>query len=110
MLNLFQNLPLTLTLNALVKITPYMELNGKRLLLLNVFFMSQFNYCQLVWMCHNRTKNNKINKRCLRLIYNDKKSFFGELLEIVLSLFTIEILEPLLLKCIKYIMAFDQLS
>ena len=62
-----------------------MELNGKRLLLLNVFFMSQFNYCQLVWMCHNRTKNNKINRlheRCLRLIYNDKKSSFEQLLEI----------------------------
>ena len=52
-----------------------MELNGKRLLLLNVLFMSQFNYCQLVWMCHNRTNNNKINRlheRCHRLIHNDK--------------------------------------
>ena len=47
--------------------------------------MSQFNYCQLVCMCHNRTKNNKINKlheRCLCLIYNDKKSSFEQLLEI----------------------------
>ena len=47
--------------------------------------MSQFNYCQLVWMCHNLTKNNKINRlheRCLRLINNDKKSSFEELLEI----------------------------
>ena len=38
--------------------------------------MSQVNYCQLVWMCHNRTKNNKINRlheRRLRLIYNSKK-------------------------------------
>ena len=46
--------------------------------------MSQFNYCQLVWMCHNRTKNNKINRlheRCLRLTYNDKKSSFEQLLE-----------------------------
>ena len=36
-------------------------------------------------MCHNRTKNNKINRlheRCLRLIYNDKKSSFEQLLEI----------------------------
>ena len=39
-------------------------------------------------MCHNRTKNNKINRlheRCLRLTYNDKKSSFEELLEIVSS-------------------------
>ena len=35
-------------------------------------------------MCHNRTKNNTINKlheRCLRLLYNDKKSSFHDLLE-----------------------------
>ena len=62
-----------LKLNALARITPYMDLNKKRLLL-NAFFMSQFNYCQLVWMCHNRTKNNKTNRlheRCLRLMYNE---------------------------------------
>ena len=57
---------------------------AKRCLLVNAFFYSQFNYCQLVWMCHNRTNNNKINRlheRCLRLIYNDKKSSFKDLLE-----------------------------
>ena len=45
--------------------------------------MSQFNYGQLVWMCHNRSKN-KINRlhECLCLIYNCKKSSFEELLEI----------------------------
>ena len=35
-------------------------------------------------MCHNRTKNNKINRlheRCLRLLYSDKKSSFHDLLE-----------------------------
>ena len=35
-------------------------------------------------MCHNRTNNNKINRlheRCPRLIYNDKKSSFKDLLE-----------------------------
>ena len=35
-------------------------------------------------MCHNRTNNNKINRiheRCLRLIYNDKKSSFKDLLQ-----------------------------
>ena len=34
-----------LKLNASARITPYMDLNKKRLLL-NAFFMSQFNYCQ----------------------------------------------------------------
>ena len=35
-------------------------------------------------MCHTRTKNNKINRineRRLRLIYNDKKSNFENLLD-----------------------------
>ena len=70
-------------LNAISTITPYMDFVKTRLLV-NAFFYSQFNYCQLVWMCHNRTNNNKINRlheRCLRLIYNDKKSSFKDLLE-----------------------------
>ena len=44
----------------------------------------QFNYCPLIWMCHNRTNDRKINRlheRCLRIIYNDKQSSFIELLE-----------------------------
>ena len=35
-------------------------------------------------MCHNRTYNNKIKRlheKCLRLIYNDKRSSFEDLLE-----------------------------
>ena len=48
------------------------------------FFMSQFNYCPLVWMCHSRLMNNKINRlheKCLRIVYNDKTSSFVELLD-----------------------------
>ena len=70
-------------LNAISRITPYMDFNKKRLAI-NAFFSSQFNYCPLIWMCHNRTHNNKINKlheRCLRMIYNDKRSSFKDLLE-----------------------------
>ena len=73
-----------LQLNVLARIAPYMDLNKKRYLL-NAFFMSQFNYFQLVWMCHNRTKNNKVNRlheRCLCLTYSDKRFSFEELLEI----------------------------
>ena len=60
-----------------------MDFNKKRLNV-NAFFMAQFNYCPLIWMCHNRTYKNKINRlheRCLRLICNDKRSFFEDLLE-----------------------------
>ena len=57
---------------------------SKRRMPLNAYFISQFSYCPLVWMFHSRGKNNKINRiheRCLRIIYNDKKSTFYELLE-----------------------------
>ena len=32
-------------------------------------------------MCYNRTKINCLHERCLRLIYNDKKSSFEDLIE-----------------------------
>ena len=50
---------------------------------MNAFFTSQFSYCPLIWMCHSRSNNRKINmlhERCLRIIYNDKQSSFTELL------------------------------
>ena len=70
-------------LNALARLTPYMEL-GKRSMLMNAFFNSQFNYCHVIWMCHSHALKNKINtlpERCLCIIYNDKTSAFKELLE-----------------------------
>ena len=69
-------------LNALARITPYMELT-KRRILLNAFFDSQFNYYPLIWF-HSRSLNNKIStlhERCLRAIYNDKTSSLEQLLE-----------------------------
>ena len=55
----------------------------KRKVLMNAFFTSHFGYCPLIWMFHSRNLNNKINrlhKRCLRTIYNDRLSTFEELL------------------------------
>ena len=69
-------------LNALARVTNYMEL-PKRRILMNALFKAQFNYCPIVWMFHSRSLNNKINRlheRCLRIIYNDKRSSFEELL------------------------------
>ena len=45
---------------ALARVAPYMDL-PKRRILMNVFFNSQFNYCQLVWMSqsHNKEKNKQ---------------------------------------------------
>ena len=59
-------------INALSRIASYMNIE-KRRLLMNSFFASQFNYCPLVWMCHHRSVNNKINRcheRCLRIVYS----------------------------------------
>ena len=64
------------------RVTPFMGLS-KRKLLMNTFFTSQFRYCPLIWMCHSRSNNRKINmlhEKCLRIIYNDKQSSFTELL------------------------------
>ena len=69
--------------HVLARITPYMSI-PKRKLLMNSFFISQFNYCPLVWMCHSRLINNKINRlheKCLCIVYSDKTSSFEELLE-----------------------------
>ena len=68
---------------ALTRVTSGMSLSKKRSLM-NVFFKSQFNYCPLSSMCHSSENNNKINRlheRCLRIIYNDKRSSFNALLK-----------------------------
>ena len=55
-----------------------------RRLLMNSFFASQFKYCPLVWMCHHRSVNNKINRlheRCIRIVYSNSVSCFEDLLD-----------------------------
>ena len=51
---------------------------------MNALFSAQFNCCPLIWMLYSRQNNNKIedlHERCLRLIHNDKLSFYEEPLE-----------------------------
>ena len=51
---------------------------------MNAFFNSQLNYCPVIWMCHSRASNNKINRlhgQCLHIMYNDKGSTFRGLQE-----------------------------
>ena len=46
---------------------------------LNKCFDSQFKHCPLVWMCHRRTGNSKIDRLhegYLRIIYKDKQHSF----------------------------------
>ena len=71
----------SLKVHVLARITSYMCIS-KRMLLVNVFFKAQFAYCSLVWMCHSRSVNSKINRlheRCPRIIYSDKTSSFVDL-------------------------------
>ena len=70
-------------INALARVAKYMSISNCRILM-NAFFKSQFNSCPLVWMCHSRIDNMKINRlheRYLRIVYNDKTSSFKNLLE-----------------------------
>ena len=48
---------------------------------MKAFISSRFSYCPLIWMNHSRTLNNKIHERSLRVIYDDKKATFKELLD-----------------------------
>ena len=57
---------------------------NKRRIAVNAFFMAHFKCCPFIWMCHNRTYTNKINRlheRCLRLIYDNKRSSLEGLFE-----------------------------
>ena len=68
---------------ALSKVASHMSFNKKKILL-KTFITLQFNYCPLVWMCHSRGLNNRINnlhERALRIVYQDKKSDFETFLK-----------------------------
>ena len=67
-------------LARIVNILPFQ----KRHILLKTFIESQFSYCPLIWMFSSRTMNNKINhihERALRLVYQDYKTSFEDLLK-----------------------------
>ena len=68
-------------LSALSRIG-HLMLPNRRKDIVNAFVLSQFGYCPLVWMFHSRKLNNRINnhKRALRIVYQDCKSSFHELL------------------------------
>ena len=53
--------------------------------IMNAFILSQFSYCPLIWMFHNRKREHRINKiheRALRIVYNDHQCTFEELPQI----------------------------
>jgi hypothetical protein len=67
-------------LARIVKILPFHQ----RRIILKTFIESQFSYCPLVWMFCSIRMNKKINhvhERALRLVYNDYRTPFEELLK-----------------------------
>ena len=74
----------SLQLHALARVSLFISKEKLRILL-KVFVESQFGYCPLIWMFHNRTLNNKINRlheRALRLVCNNSTSSFADLLSL----------------------------
>ena len=70
-------------LNALARISNYLDVSARRTIY-NSFVASNFNYCALVWhFCgvSNSNKMEKIQERCLRIVYKDYDSSYERLLE-----------------------------
>ena len=70
-------------LHALCRVSKYMTFKQRKTIMQS-FIFSQFGYCPLVWLFHSRklnTRINKIHERALRIVYQDRKSTFKELLE-----------------------------
>ena len=58
---------------------------SKAKILFNSFILSQFNYCCFVWMFCSKTLQNKINqiqKRALRIVYNEPNLNLDKLVEL----------------------------
>ena len=71
-------------LSVLGRVCHILNLERRRSLM-KAFIESQFGYCPLVWMFCGRQENNRINhlhERALRIVYNDYKSTFENLLEL----------------------------
>ena len=61
-------------LHALSRVASYVSFDKKRILL-KTFITPQFNYYTLMWLCHSRGSNNRINnlhELALRIVCQDK--------------------------------------
>ena len=70
-------------LHALARLSNLMSIRQRKIIM-DAFINSQFSYCPLIWMCHNRNANsmiNNIHERALRIVYKDNNSSFNQLLE-----------------------------
>ena len=87
-------------LNALARISNYLDESARRIIY-HSFVSRNCNYCPLVWyFCGviNGNKVEKIQERCLRIIYKDYESSYDRLLDKVNTTKSIHMLNP---KCIS---------
>ena len=69
-------------LNALFRLKRFLGYKEK-MILINSYFMANFNYCPLVWMFSSASSLKKIEnlqKRALRFLYNDYEILYEKLL------------------------------
>ena len=69
--------------NAFMRIRSYLNLDHAQKVA-TAYALSQFNYCDLIWMFCSKTTNQKIvraHKRALRVTYQDYSSPYEELLQ-----------------------------
>ena len=65
-------------MHAHARISNYMDVEKLRTLM-NALVVTQFSYCLLILMFHDRSVNKKLNKiyeRALRIVYKDSCSYF----------------------------------
>ena len=58
--------------------------NSEEIVMINSFVYSNFNYCLLVWhfcSCGSSQNIEKIQKRCLKLVFDDCESDYGNLIK-----------------------------
>ena len=80
--------------NALAHLGLFINVDKKGIIIVKAFTELQFGYFPLVWMFHNRSPNNKINRvheRALRITYNIKSPLFQNCLRsVTLPQYTLE--------------------
>ena len=69
-------------LHTLARVSNYMD-QDKKIIFFNSYFISQSNYCPLIWTNHNKSIRNRINslnERALRLIQVIAMNYYRDII------------------------------
>ena len=92
-------------LPALARVSTFMSCKQRKGIMA-AFIQSQFSYCPLLWMCHDRLVHstiNKIHEGSLRLVYRDNISSFDLLLQKSGSVSNLQHLAIEIFKALKHL-------